>query len=131
MFLLMKLVQHRFHQRKLSRFRGRSHRENGHQTEERKNARARARSRSHRTRGALQLAASSQLLHVQHVGVPRRSDLGTEESGNCAYAQTAQGLVATNQAPLRARNVGAEAKAESGFESEAVPHSKNVSLNVV
>eukprot|EP00965_Chrysotila_dentata_P054960 1824312-Pleurochrysis_carterae.AAC.4 len=38
--------------------------------------------------------AGGRPLHVQRVGVPRRSDLGTNENGNCVYAQTAQGLVA-------------------------------------
>eukprot|EP00965_Chrysotila_dentata_P110691 3657533-Pleurochrysis_carterae.AAC.1 len=70
----MKLVQHRFHHQKLRLFRGRSHQENGHQTAERKNARARA--------------------LAKRDGKPRRSDFGTKENGNCAYVQTAQGLVA-------------------------------------
>eukprot|EP00965_Chrysotila_dentata_P086993 2871634-Pleurochrysis_carterae.AAC.1 len=41
-----------------------------------------------------QKVAGGRVLHVQRVGAPRRSDLGTEENGNCANAQTAQGLLA-------------------------------------
>eukprot|EP00965_Chrysotila_dentata_P174132 5748464-Pleurochrysis_carterae.AAC.2 len=80
-FLLMKVVQHRFHQRKLRRFRGRSLQENGHQTAERNNARARARRRSRRMRGALQHAVSSQHLHVQRVGVPSQAQTAMEDLG--------------------------------------------------
>ena len=47
-----------------------------------------------------QKVAGGRVLHVQRVGVPRRSDLGTKKNGNRAYVQTAQGLVATSQAVL-------------------------------